>query len=374
MLSFAWKTLICDRGKVLTALVGVVFSVVLVEIQGGLYVGLMRKARILTDHAGAEIWVGHPDVQLVDLPQAIPETLVNRVRTAPGVLQAEPYVLGNAFASFPDGHYENVWVLGSNLARMLGTGWNFVEGGPAELRRPNGVSVDRQDRDKLGDPSIGTVFEINGQRARVVARTDGILPFTTTPYLFTSIDNARRYTGTPSGSCSYFLVKVAPDADLATVAANIQQRVPELKAFTAAELGRRSENYWMQRTGIGISFGAATLLGLFVGLLMVGQSLYALALDHLTDYATLKAIGAGEGQLLTVVFAQACIIAAIGAAIGLSLVALIVNTLSTPIAPIEIPRELLVGAVALVLTVCVSAAVLPYLRIRQVDPATVLQG
>jgi putative ABC transport system permease protein len=374
MFSFAWKTLLCDRGKILTALVGVVFSVILVEVQGGLYVGLMRKARILTDHCGADLWVGHPDVQLVDLPQPIPESLISRVRAIPGVETAEPYLLGNAFATFADGHYENVWVIGSDPASLLGSGWNFVRGEATDLRRPDAVSVDLLDSDKLTSTEIGSVFEVNSCRARIVANTQGILPFTTTPYLFTSIDNARHYLRTPAGRCSYFLVRVQPGATVSEVAAEIDRRIPELAAYSSATLGARSENYWKQRTGIGISFGAATLLGLFVGLLMVAQSLYALALDHLRDYATLKAIGADSRQLLTVVLSQAGLIAVVGAAIGLGGVALIVQSFSTPIAPIEIPPTLLVGAVVLVLLICISAAWLPYFRIRSVDPATVLQG
>ncbi len=50
MWPIAVKTLLADRAKLLTALVGVVFSVVLVSIQGGLFLGLIRKASMLVDH------------------------------------------------------------------------------------------------------------------------------------------------------------------------------------------------------------------------------------------------------------------------------------------------------------------------------------
>lgn len=374
MLWFALKSVASDRGKVLTALVGVVFSVVLIETQGGLYLGLMRKARILTDNCAADIWVGHPDVQLVDLPQSIPEARLNRVRTVPGVAEASAYVVGNAYASFPDGHYENVWVLGAEPDSRLGSGWSFVAGTPADLQRPSGVSVDELDGEKLRDARLGTTFEINGHKARVVAMTRGILPFTTTPYLFTSLENARRYTDTPPGECSYFLVKVRPGTDVAGVVAEIQRRIPELRAYTAAELGDLSQEYWMRRTGIGISFGAATLLGLLVGLTMVGQSLYALALDHLADYATLKAMGADDRQIGAVVVWQALAIAAAGSVLGVSLVFVMQRTLSSPIAPIELPPALLVVGVVSVVGICLASTVLPSLRIRRIDPAVVLQG
>jgi hypothetical protein len=59
MWPIAIRTLIADRGKLLTALVGVVFSVVLMNVQGGLFVGLIRKAGLLVDGGEADIWVGH---------------------------------------------------------------------------------------------------------------------------------------------------------------------------------------------------------------------------------------------------------------------------------------------------------------------------
>jgi putative ABC transport system permease protein len=54
MWKVAFKTLAADRGKLLTALVGVVFSVVLVNVQGGLFLGLIAKASLLIDQGHAK--------------------------------------------------------------------------------------------------------------------------------------------------------------------------------------------------------------------------------------------------------------------------------------------------------------------------------
>ena len=62
----AIRTLIYDRGKLLAALVGVIFSVVLVNVQGGLFIGLMSKASLLIDQGDADIWVGHRGMHNLD--------------------------------------------------------------------------------------------------------------------------------------------------------------------------------------------------------------------------------------------------------------------------------------------------------------------
>jgi len=374
MVSFALKTLHSDRGKLLIALAGIVFSLILVNVQGGLYFGLIRKASLLTDHCGADVWVAHRFVENADFAHDIPEIRLNRIRGLPGVKEAEPYIVGKGMATLPSGGYEDVWVIGFDPKTMLGAGWHFAEGSQSDLLRPDAVSVDVLDAHKLGFPQTGDVLEVNRRRARVVAKTRGMLGFVTTPYLLTTIDTARRLCGTPDGYCSYFLVRAEPDTDLQQLSAAIGKQLPEMDVYTSDGLGKLSQEYWLGRTGIGISFGASTLLGLFVGLLMVAQSLYASALDHLTDYATLKAIGADGRQLAIVVVSQALLIALVGSVIGVALVLLIQLYFSSAIAPIEIPTQLLGGGIVLVFGISVVATLLPLLRIRSVDPAIVLQG
>jgi putative ABC transport system permease protein len=144
--------------------------------------------------------------------------------------------------------------------------------------------------------------------------------------------------------------------------------------YTADKFRGISRDYWMKRTGIGVSFGASTLMGLLVGLVMVGQSLYALALDHLSDYATLRAMGAEHGSISHVVFIQALTVAIIGSVLGTGLVLVIRQTWNNPLAPIDIPVVLMMGGIFLVFCICFLGAMLPLRRIRKVDPMMVLQG
>ena len=374
MFSFALKTLLCDRGKLLTGLAGVVFSLVLVNVQGGLYLGLMRKASLLVDHCDADFWVGQRMVEDVDLARDIPEAWMNRLRGVPGVGHVVPYIVGKGTATLADGRMEDVWVVGSDRATMLGTGWNFSAGSRDDLKRPNAVSFDEVDLRKLGNPKIGDWLEINGHRAKLVATTKGISGFITMPYLFTTLETARRLSNIAPGNCSFFLVKARLDADPARLLSVLQKRVPDAVVYTPREFAGISQDYWMNRTGIGISFGASTFLGLLVGLIMVGQSLYALALDHLDDFATLKALGAEDRHVYGVILVQSLAIAAVGSFAGIAIVLAIRLSWSSPLAPVEIPPGLTVLTVVFMCAICLVASLLPYIRIRRIDPAVVLQG
>jgi len=372
--SIALKTLIADRGKLLTALVGVLFSVALVNVQGGLFFGLIRKAGMLVDCGQADIWVGHRKMHNVDLPRDIPQRWLDRVRTVPGVKRAEPYIVGVASMTLPSGGYEDVEVVGVEPGSLLGNAWNLTQGTPDCILQSDGIVIDECEYEKLERPQIGDLRELGGRRARVVGTSRGIMGFLIMPYVFTTLERAKAYLHKRDDVCSYFLVQTEPGADAETVCTAIRQRVPELDSYPREQYSQISKNYWMTRTGLGISFGAATLLGLLVGLIVVAQTLYALVLDRLGEFGTLKAIGASERQIYAILLVQAMSMAVVGAVLGLAVVAIIQYAYHTPMAPIVIARWLSWGSCGLVLLICLVASALPYLRIRKLDPLMVLQS
>ena len=60
--------------------------------------------------------------------------------------------------------------------------------------------------------------------------------------------------------------------------------------------------------------------------------------------------------------------------LSLAFVALLQQRFNTPKAPIVVPWWLSLGSCALVLLICLVSALLPYIRVRKVDPIMVLQG
>jgi putative ABC transport system permease protein len=374
MWTIALKTLVADRGKLLAALVGVAFSVVLVNVQGGLYLGLIGKASLLVDHGKAEIWVGHDKIHNVDFPVDVPRRWIDRIRAAPGVARVEPYLVGHSTMTLPDGGYEHVLLVGHEPKALLGGAWNLIAGDVQSIRQTDGVIVDVCDAKKLREPQLGEVREINGRRARIVGFTEGIQGFLVTPYIFTTIDRAAEYLRKPTDVCSYFLVQTTEGTDVEDVCAAIRNRVPSAEVFTSDDYADVSIDYWLRRTGIGISFGASTFLGVLVGLLIIAQTLYASVLDRMHEFGALKAIGAAEWQLYTIIFGQALALSLIGAVLGLACVGSMGTTLSTPIAPIVIPWWVSLGSCIAVTLVCLVFSLLPYFRVRRVDPAIVLQS
>jgi putative ABC transport system permease protein len=372
----AIKAMLADRGKLMTSLLGIAFSVVLVNLQGGLLLGMIRKASLLVDYGQADIWVGHQHMTNVDMGTFIPERWIHRIRSVEGVERAEPYVVMYGQATMPDGRYENVVVVGSEPGSLIGNAWVMADGDPRAVRHPDGILVDVCDVGRLGNPRVGDVREINGQRARIVGMTQGIVSFTTNPYIFTTLDRARqRYAiAVPPEACSYFLVKAKPGVDVKVLAQRIRERVPNLDVYDRQAYSWLCMEFWLTRTGLGISFGLAAFLGLLVGLAVVAQTLYASVNERIKEFGTLKAMGADDPCIARFLLAQAMGNALFGSLVGLVGSVIIGQLMSTPRAPVMLTIPVAIGSVALVVIVCLIAAWLPYWRIRSIDPASVLRS
>lgn len=372
MFDVALRMLLADRRKLTTALVGVVFSIVLMNFQGGLFVGLIRKASLLVDNSDAEIWIGHKKIHSVDFAKPIPRRWCQRVQGVAGVEAASEYIVGYQYMDLPDGGYEMVAVVGVDPATMMGNAWRICDGDASNLRQPETIIVDVHDQDKIGSIAVGDTREIGNVRARVVALSQGILAFTVTPYVFASLDDAGRMTGLSSDECSYFLVKIAEGADVKVVQQQIKQRLPHAAVYTRSEYSWKSIQYWLTRTGVGVSFGLATSIGLIVGLIVVGQSLYSSVVDRIDDYGTLVAMGAARVQLLWLLWQQASILAAAGIIIGLFIVFVLQSCFDVPRAPIVIPLSLSITSCLATFLSCIVCASIPYRRLRVLDPALIV--
>jgi putative ABC transport system permease protein len=373
----AIKAMFGDRGKLMTSLLGVTFSVVLVNLQGGLFWGLIQKASLLVDYSEADIWVGHKHMNNVDVGTYIPERWIHRIRSLPDVERADPYLVAFCEATMPDGQFETVILVGCDADSLLGNASLMAEGDRKAVRLPDGVIVDECDAYKLGEVRIGDIREINGHRARIVGLTSGIVGFTTSPYVFTTLERARSHFGAYGvrpDQCSYYLVKAKPGADVDALCARIRQRLPDLDVYDRQTYSRICMTYWLTRTGIGISFGLATFLGLLVGLAVVAQTLYATVAERVKEFAMLKALGAADRSISRLLLAQALGNAMIGSVLGLMTAFALGRLLTSPRAPVELTKEVAAASVLLTVLVCLVGAVLPYWRIRGIDPAGVLRA
>ena len=367
----AFRNLIHDRLRLIATVIGIVFSIVLVTIQMGLYVSFERMVTVMIDHADADLWIVPRGTKCFEDPSLLDERERFRALSVNGVASAAPLVIGFAQWRTPSGGNTPIFMIGSDPRGVGLQPWNVVDGKAAELAIPGAVAIDRSYFDRLETTRIGDYAEIGDQKVQVVAITNGIRSFTTTPYVFASIDRARAYTGTAANKASYFLVRVAPGANVTAVRDRLRAQLPDTEVLTTAEFRDRSANFWLFGTGAGAALFAGALLGLIVGTVIVAQTLYSSTKDHLNEFATLRAIGSSGKYIHKVIIFQALLSAVIGFCIAATIGWIVVIATADTALPVVITP--LMTAVLLVLTVamCVVSAIAAIMKVTRIDPAMV---
>jgi putative ABC transport system permease protein len=371
ILKLASRNLIHDRLRFVATVIGIVFSIVLVTVQMGLYFGFGRMVTTMIDHASADLWVVPKGTKCFEDPSLLDARKRFRVRAVAGVADAIPIVIGFADWHIPTGGTTPVFVIGSDLRAKGLLPWNLVDGSIEALSTPNSVAVDRTYFDSLGVTGVGGTAEIHRQRVRVAAVTDGIRSFTTTPFVFMSFERARTLIGVGTEEAAYILVRLAPDAKIETVRDQILTDVSDVEVLTTTEFANRSRTYWLFGTGAGAALFAGAILGIIVGTVIVAQTLYSSTKEHIVEFATLRAIGSSSGYINKVILCQAVISALIG--FGLSyLIGRVVQDMTVNSAlPIVITPQLSIVLFLLTLVMCIGSAFAAISQVTRIDPAMV---
>jgi putative ABC transport system permease protein len=367
----ASRNLLHDRLRFIATVVGIVFSILLVTVQLGLYLGFGRMVTTMIDHTSADLWIMPVGTKCFEDPSLLDERKRFQALSINGVTQAIPVVIGYADWRVPGGGTTPVFIVGSDLRAGGLLPWNVIEGSVDDLAIPGAVAVDRSYFDRLGVRGIGASAEIRDQKVEVRAVTRGIRSFTTTPYVFTPLDRARSYTGLSPNKATYFLVRVAPGANVEGVRDRLRTNLSDVEVLTTAEFRERSRSFWLFDTGAGAALFAGALLGMIVGTVIVAQTLYSSTKDHLNEFATLRAIGSAGIYIHKVIICQALINAVVGFCLAAGIGLIVVRATSDSALPIVMTPGLTVVLFALTVAMCVISAIAAIVQVTRIDPAMV---
>ena len=169
------------------------------------------------------------------------------------------------------------------------------------------------------------------------------------------------------------VIKLMPEADVSTVQAALKAVLPDdILVLTQAELADRERTVWEIESPIGFIFGFGTIIGFIVGIVIVYQVLYADVADHLSEYATLKAMGYSDRYLTGVLIQESLILATLGFIPGfwlsVGLYSIASSAILLPIA-MTVNRAILVFLLTYIM--CLTSGMVTLRKLQTADPADV---
>jgi putative ABC transport system permease protein len=374
MVSLARKNLLHDRLRFVITVSGVAFAVTLVLVQVGLFMGLLDKATVTIRKASADLWVTSRETPNVDFAHTFPDTAVLRVRGVPGVARADNLIVQFMNIQLPNGAEEGSLVYALDDFHAWNLPWKVAQGDVDDLRRGSFIMMDRSAELRFGPFAVGQYREMLGRRFRIVGVTEEAVSFTTSPIVFMDYRTVQGQVETLQGKTQYVLVRLVPGADTEAVKAEIRRRLPYNDVYTKADWASRSRAYWIVSTGLGMSMGVTVFLGILVGIVIVAQTLYTSAVEHVKEFGTVKAIGGSNWDIYRILGEQALIAAVIGFGVGAAMSyaarPMMARIHLTVLLSPEFSATVFTGTVLM----CLGAALFSFRRVATIDPALVFRA
>ncbi len=366
----AWRLLTHDPGRLAASVGGIAFAALLIFVQLGFRNCLLDSSLALVEALDADILLIQRHKAPFLHPQPLRRQRLQQASAIEGVAEVRPLW----FAVF---YWRNIETDVQRPVRVIG----IEPGDPIfvsdetntlarKLHQPDTALLDTRGRAALGRAQPGP-GQIERRSVEVIGTldlgTDIIADGHVVVSRRTFLALAPRLRDWPEAG----LVKTARGQDPEELARRINSALPDdVVAYTKDQLYERDWESWKRGTPVSKLVTLGMTMGFLIGVGICYQILFIDITDHLSEFATAKAIGYGPRFLGAVVVTEALVLAILGFVPALVLSAGIYQGLASATGLVV---RLTIGRASLVLGVsvgmCLLASSLALRRVLEADPA-----
>jgi putative ABC transport system permease protein len=376
----AWLQLTKSKGRLLAAMAGVVFTVIFSLVQIAFQDALYKSVTLLYSHLKADIILISPRYQCVVATEDFPVRRLYQALAVQGVESATPLYLGVAPWKNPITHRDRqIMVIGftpgPDVFDFAGVNQNL-----GRLAQGGSVLFDEGSRPEFGPIAqlMRTYHPVRTELAHREVEVDGLFRvganFAEDGSVLTGDENFFRLLPYQKpGIADLGLIRLRPGADLASTRAQVEAALPhDVTVLTRQGLMNREKAFFGSSLPVGLFFRTSVLVGLIVGAVIVYQILYSDVSEHLSEYATVKAIGYRDRYLFGVVLQEALILSILGFPPGV-LLAWLVEWIaaSATLLPIQMSWTEVGAVYLLTASMCAAAGALAVRKLQQADPVDI---
>ncbi|NMF85946.1 ABC transporter permease DevC [Nodosilinea sp. P-1105] len=381
----ALLNLIHDRKKFLTSLAGVSFAVLLMFLFTGFQNALYDSQTQLLEQFNGDIVIINRLKENMFVPRSFARRRLYQAQAFDGVEAAYAVYTSDARWKNPETKATRpVRVIAYNPADPV-LPMAEVLAYQRQLTLPNTALIDRRARAELGPREAGVVTELADRQIQIIgtfalgtdfAAGNGNLIMSDQNFLRYFADRGPEEDERSFATADIGVLKLAPGTDVDRLVQTLRQHLPQdvlvLPKDGPEGFIRRERTYWEENTNIGFVFSLLTAMGFVVGIILVYQILYTDVADHWSEYATLKAMGYGNGFLFGVVIQEAMILSVLGFIPGFLISALFYN-LAAGVTGLLFVMTLgrIVNLYIATFMMCLISGTIAVRKVQRTDPAEV---
>ncbi len=380
----AWKNLTHDLRRLLIAVCGVGFAVVLMFMETGFMNALFDSTVHILERLDGDLVLASKAQYALLAAETFPRTRVYQARGCPGVAGAYPLYI-ESFGGLwkPPGRTEApIRVLAfepgdpvfripqiNRQAAALGARGTAL----ADLRSKRKFHFGQTEAELLSRPTA----ELNGRSVRLVGGFRLGTDFANDGNVVMSAADFARYFpwrvpgGDPLARVDLAVVHVEPGAEVEQVKARLRDHLPDdVAVFTRQGFIDHETRFWSKSTPIGYVFMVGTVVGFIVGVIVCYQVIQSNIAESIREFATLKAMGYPNRYFMLVVLQMALYLSVLSFLPGLAVSLVMYRVLAAAtglLMLLTVPRAALIfGLTALM---CIVSGCLAMRRVMEADPA-----
>lgn len=378
-LPIGWLQLMHNKTRLIAAVGGVTFANVLIFMQLGFMNALFETSVFSHRSFDTDIVLVSSDFRSLREANPLPRSRMYQALAVPGVHYATPVYIGTRFwTDTSTGDTTNFRVTGVDPNADVFDDKD-LSAKARQLRLADTAIVDQRTRDFNANiqatlQSGGSVnVEIGGRSISFVSLFDQGASFDVDGSLIVSDQTffglfPNRRPGTPT----LVLLKIDDPSQAKEITEHINRHLAhgDVKAMTKQAFIEAEQSYQATQTPIGFVFGFGVGIGIVVGLVIVYQVLSTDVQDHLSEYATFKAIGYPPRFFFGVVLEEALSLAALGFIPGLVICLVLYELAAAKTGlPITMPWTRPLFVFCLTAAMCTLSGVIATRRLNAADPA-----
>ncbi|AFY34302.1 ABC transporter permease DevC [Calothrix sp. PCC 7507] len=385
--SLAWINLVHNKQRFITALGAVVFAVLLMFIQLGFRNAMLQSSVEFINRLDADLILTsrHRYVSFYDY--TFKKNRLYQVQGFDGVQAVSPLYLAMGIWKNQGGVRQRpIRIFGYNLKSqtfLIPDIPNYINA----LQFPDTVIADKKSRQDFGEITPGVEVELLDRKVKIIGNFQLGTDFVADGNLITSDQNFLRiFNGHPYGDfgnirtslddVDFGLIKIkSHHFNVKTLVEILNKSLPpDVVVMTKKEFMEQDIKYFDKSTPIGFMFGLGTVIGFFVGIIVVYNIIYTDINNNLPQYGTLRAIGYSNSYLVAIIVLQSAILAIIGFFPGLFASILIYQVMAKSTG-LLVEMSLGVASLVAILTIfmCIFAGLIGAKKIQGLDPAEVYE-
>jgi putative ABC transport system permease protein len=374
----AWLQLSHEKIRLLVAIAGISFADILMFMQLGFRDALFDSAVKFHTNVQGDVFLVSPQSTSLIAMKTFSARRLQQTRSLNNVESINPIYLDFRFWKNPENKStRGIMVIGFNptdekLFTMPGVRENLPK-----MLLPNSYLFDTKSRAQFGnvkkwfDAGQKVTTEVGNRKVTIGGLFEMGASFGADGNILSSDTNFIRLTDRDKGLIDVGVVRLTPGSDAKVTAAKLAKMLPsDVRVFTKEEFIDFERKYWQEGTSIGFIFTLGTIMGFIVGIVIVYQILYTDVADHLSEYATLKAMGYTDWYLLAVVFQEAVILSIVGFMPGMfAAVGLYTMTRNATSLPLMMTLARATSVFILTVIMCLVSGAIAVRKLRAADPA-----